>query len=496
MAAAVWHDRRMPAPTRDDWKALATLFALVASVYFATFVGVTSSNDGSHYALVRALADGRGFEISPYLEFTEFQDYALNGDRRYSDRPPGTALWTAPFYLAGRFLPEPVLVPASKHDAGQPLLMGIAAATATAGAGAVGLFFLLLRDSFGLSAAAAVLASLALAFGTVLWKYGSVLYSHAVSALFVLLALYLIARATRTAATGFWTWFAVGITTGATVLVEYTNVVFAALLALFSAAHIVRNLRASTRIKVAAATVLGAAVPAVLLMAYNTVNFGGPFELSTFNVDTTIWPQNENFNTDFATPLLVGLRAMLVWGGDNQGLGLMSPVALLALPGLVMFWRSARRDFILLMGLFAAMLLLFSKSTTFNPLTNDGRYLTPFLGLWFVPLAFWLDRVCFRARRGAARLAWAALVFGLLFLSVRNVFWHIALSWNYDLDYAALQAYSVNSSNLKYALGTVFPNAANVWWLWWLYAGVSTLAWGLWNLRTRFVKSRSRIVAH
>src|SRR5687767_1815831 len=105
------------------------LFLVVASVYFATFTGVTSSNDGSHHALTRAIVARRGFEITRYLGFAEEQDYAVGPGGKYSDRPPGTAIWAAPFYAVARLLPLPVVHPPSKHDRGNRGLMGVAAAT-------------------------------------------------------------------------------------------------------------------------------------------------------------------------------------------------------------------------------------------------------------------------------------------------------------------------------------------------------------------------------
>ncbi len=98
------------------WSIPLLIFLTVSSIYFAALSGVTSSNDGSHYALVRALVDRRSFEIAPYLEFTEHQDYSLNGERRYSDRPPGTALLAAPLYALGTLSPAPnVPVPSSRQ---------------------------------------------------------------------------------------------------------------------------------------------------------------------------------------------------------------------------------------------------------------------------------------------------------------------------------------------------------------------------------------------
>ena len=111
--------RCLPGPTSSAVHLLA-LFALVATIYFATFSGVTASNDGSHYALVRALVSQRSFEISPYLAFTENQDFATGPGGRYSDRPPGTAIWAAPFYAAARLLPPPLVEAAEQARPRQP----------------------------------------------------------------------------------------------------------------------------------------------------------------------------------------------------------------------------------------------------------------------------------------------------------------------------------------------------------------------------------------
>lgn len=112
------------------------------------------------------------------------------------------------------------------------------------------------------------------------------------------------------------------------------------------------------------------------------------------------------------------------------------------------------------------MLLLFAKSTTFNPLTNDGRYLTPFLGLWLIPLAFWLDEQYLLPGRGIRQMLVGVLAFGLLWLSIRNQFMHIAFSWNYDLSLAALRPLAIAPDNVLYLLRTVFPNAGNLPLLW------------------------------
>lgn len=477
-----------------DRRTAAVLFVIISSVYFATIAGITSSNDGSHYALVRALVDKRSFEISEYLEFTENQDYALRGDLRFSDRPPGTALLAAPIYAVSAILPGPIAPIHSKHDPDNPRLMyAVLLPVIAAGTTAIILFWIL-RAHFGLSQWASVITTLAFAFGTMQWKYGSLLYSHATSGLMVIGAAALMVKssndfsrssATEVATTVAAMNFSIGFLLGASVLMEYTNILFAALAALFwlwqtfSASPRVAGVTARKRLAQLSFFVMGALIPALFLIWYNAVNFGSPFALSTFHADTTRWPQNQSFLTDFATPIWVGLPAMLFYGQGNQGLFWLAPVSLLGLMGLKDFWGRSRRQFVFVIGTFVAMLLLFSASTTFNPYTNDGRYITPFLGLWFVAVGFGVG-----GSNGSRELSGlrAAIIYGLLLLSTRNQIMHIAFSWGHDLDVTALRPLSAAPENIAALWQAVFPNAINLP-LWWGMVGIGWLVW-------RLVKSR------
>lgn len=486
--------------TQRDWRAAAVLFVIVSTVYFATVAGITSSNDGSHYALVRALADKRSFEISEFLSFTENQDYSLRGDLRFSDRPPGTAILAAPIYALSAVLPQPVAMIHSKHDPDNPRVIYAALLPVIAASVTVLLLFWLLRAHFDLPLWPAAITTLALAFGTVTWKYGSLLYSHATSGLMVMIAVALILRWERTPPTPrayFW----LGLALGGSVLMEYTNVVFAAAAGAYllwtlasppgplsrwaSFDYAADSAAAPLRMPVSgegekwkrlAWVVFGSLLPAAFLMWYNAVNFGSPLALSTFNADTTRWPQNQSLLTDFATPIWVGLPAMLFYGSDNQGLFWLAPISLLGLIGLREFWNHSRRQFILIIGAFTAMLLLFSASTTFNPYTNDGRYITPFLGLWFVAVGFGASRMQGLPLR-------EAIIYGLLFLSVRNQIMHIAFSWGHDFDLAALRPLSAAPENIIALWRAVLPNAINVP-LWWGVLAVGWLAWRLGRKKT------------
>jgi hypothetical protein len=455
-------------PSLDsDRKIAIGLFVIVSSVYFATMIGVTSSNDGSHYALVRAIVEHRSFEISPYLDFTEHQDYAMNGDLRFSDRPPGTAVAAAPLYALSWLAPAPFMHPPSKHDAANPHMLFAVLLSPLAASLAISLFYLTLRDHLARSRFSALLIAITLAFGTTTWKYGSVLYSHALGALIVWASMYLVLQSWKKPLR----WPAVillGLLLGYAANVEYTNVVASAVIGFAWVAGtqpISRWRGASWRIS-AGALLIGGALALALLLLYNTLNFGSPFELSTFNVDTTRWPQNEGMAADFSTPLLVGLRGLLFYGGENQGIFLLSPITLLSLLGLWHMIRFSPRRAALVLGLFIVMLLLFAKSTTFNAATNDGRYLTPFIGLWLIPAAFWIDSAYVRQEREIPGLLAVLALFGLLFLSIRNQMVHIALSWNYDFDPTLLNQMAASPENIGYFLSTVFPNAGNLPLLW------------------------------
>jgi hypothetical protein len=437
------------------------------------------------------------------MAFTENQDYAISGGQRFSDRPPGTALLAAPLYALSAIGPSPIVEVPSKHDRANPRLIYAVMTASLAASGTVALFYLILRQHFQLSVFSATLATLALAFGTITWKYGSVLYSHAQSSLLIFLTLYLIFRAERHVTIRWPNALALGFIVGLTPLMEYTNVVFVLIVGVYVAVAFYRPFvkglqQPDTRYQwIASLIALGAGfvIPLAFLFAYNTLNFGGPFEISTFHADIERWPQNENLNTDFSTPLLVGLRGMLLYGDNNQGLFLLSPVAGLSLLGLLHLYRHSRRHFVLVVGTFVALLLLFSKSTTFNPYTNDGRYLTPFLGLWFIPFAFWIDRrfeSAILSPQPLRRLAVSLLLYGLFFFSVRNVLMHIAFSWNYDLDPAQLRPMSIPPTSIWLILRTVFPNTPNLPILW----GVEIVAFGLIWLASRWrdyvVRRRSR----
>ncbi|MBS3783391.1 MAG: phospholipid carrier-dependent glycosyltransferase, partial [Anaerolineae bacterium] len=206
--------------TRTDRLLCLTLFVVLSSIYFATVSGITCSNDGSHYALTRVLAEEGRFTIESYDGYAEGNDVAVRDGKLYSDRPPGTALMASAFYGIGNWLPSPLIPLESRHDPGNPRLLYVMLVPVWAGTGTVLLLYLLLRE-LNLSVFSALTASVAFALGTAHWKYSSVLFSHAPSALLVLSSVYLVVRMGRTSQRPWSLPFALGLLAGCSVLVEY-----------------------------------------------------------------------------------------------------------------------------------------------------------------------------------------------------------------------------------------------------------------------------------
>jgi hypothetical protein len=466
---------------RNDWLIAIFLFVASSSLYFATTSGITSSNDGSHYALVRTMAENRSFALEQFDDYAEGNDVAITEDGRlFSDRPPGTALLGTLFYSAGNWLPgAPAALP-TRHDAGNPRMVLLMMLPAWAGAGTVVLLYAVMRE-LALSRAAALTASLMFALGTVHWKYSSVLFSHALSSFLVMLSLFLTIRVGRRRDVHWGSSLLLGIILGYSVLVEYSN----ALLVLIVMGYLFwqqRPFSFGKLITLFGPLIAGGLFSAVFLAFYNNANFGSPVRLSyAFAIN---YPWAGSFSTTFNYPLAAGLRALLYWGsGDgwcngtcyNQGIFLLSPVLLLAIPGWIPYWRKARMECILTTAVFLVYLLLFAKHRTSHGFTADGRYLVPFLGLLAIPIGFTFDWLFSLWRRPVWQALLLLIFYGLFFISMRNVFYHIGLSYNYNLELSRLDPMIAQAGNWQYLANQIFRNVANLPYLWLLEAALLAL---------------------
>ena len=470
---------------RTDRIIAILLFAGLSFVYFATVSGITSSNDGSHHALLRTMIANRTFTLNQFDDYAEGNDIALTPDGRlFSDRPPGTAVAAIPVFVLGGPLPDATTPLPSRHDASNPRLPYVLLLPVFAGAGTAVILFGMLRQ-LEIARAAAVTAVVFFGLGTIHWKYSTVLFSHALSGFLLILSVYLVLLMVDRDIRHWAYYLLLGFALGASVVVEYSNALAVLVLFVF---WLLRSWPLALRrpLTTLLPWAAGGLIPILFLAWYNTVNFGSPLTVSyAYAVN---YPWAGTFGGTFSFPLLAGLRALLWWGEGggwcggppcvNQGLFLLSPVLLLALPGLPIYYRRRTSWFTLTTVLFLVYLLLFAKHHTSHGFTADGRYLAPFLGLLVPALGFTLDWLIAPQRGAGVRAVAVFVVYGLFFLSLRNQFLHIGTSYNYMLDLAQLQTPLARPENALYLLGSVFPNAGNwrllvfVWGLFLVLAGL------------------------
>jgi hypothetical protein len=439
----------------SDPRIARRLGAAAFLAFLLASAGIPSANPGSHYALVRAMAEQRSFVIDAYAEFTHGIDLARREGHAYSNKSPITAVLALPFYVAGRAWASGFSWPAYPvgHDAGDPAVAFVLALPALAAALCVALTFSVARRLGG-SLGGALAAALAVGFGTLLWRYATTLYSHAPSAALVA-GLVLTALGDREEQVGRRRALALGVLAGLALAIEYSNALaVAALLSYALAARRVGLPRSAADAVRLGCLVLGAAVPLGFLAAYNAACFGTP--LTTAYAFAASWDGGRDVVDvarlrlpGFSAPLGPGVLDLLL-GRDKVEYALLrtSPVLVLAPLGWILLARRSWREALMLAVAPLAILLPMATFRAYwGGATADARYVVAALPLLGVPVAFAFD-----ALRSRAAAAWRAAVILLLAVSVARSMRAVAVfdghpirefstpltRWSARLDLAAL----------------------------------------------------------
>ena len=297
----------------------AALFVLMLGTY-AYFYQGGGWNANSRFALVRSLVEKGRLDINRYHQSTG--DLARRGDNYYCDKAPGASWLGVPPYAAlylasGEKRPGPVLLAAALYavtlwSVGIPSALGV-----------VMLFRLL--GALGLSATASALTAVAYGLATMAFPFATLYYGHQLAASLLVAAFALLAACRLGGADPpARRLFGVGLLLGFAVAVEYPVALAAAILGLYACAFV----RPFSRLVWLAA---GAAGPGLLLAAYHTAAFGGPFTVAY------------SFSTlpDRHMGAFMGITAVdwnvvrLLLFDDYRGLFFSCPWLLLAFPGAV-----------------------------------------------------------------------------------------------------------------------------------------------------------------
>jgi hypothetical protein len=398
----------MLSPTSDPgrrvrWVVVAS-FALSTVLFTGAFPPFSNPNELSRFEAVYAMAEEGTFAIDGAIaKLGDHEDKAVSGGHVYSNKAPGLAFAAVPVYRLLR-----LVLPPPSSSTGGTLFFLLRLAT-------VGLASILAvaRLARRLPPRAAPLVAAALALGTPFLYYARSFLSHTWSAALLFLAwdaLRVAEERTAHRRVGALV-FLCGLLSGWAVISEYTVVPFAALLILRAGAR-----GAWRRILVAA---LGAAVPAVLLLAYQAICFGSPF---TPSYAREAYPAYAELARQPLFGLTLPRPALLLdyLFHPARGILVFSPFLAWAAAGFVQWWRSReeRPDCLFAFAGTAAFFVLMCGYPNWHGGWSLGsRYL--------VPSFFFLAMAAGRALESplSRRLFAAAAVFSVANFCVLTLTW-------------------------------------------------------------------------
>lgn len=444
-------DRRTvrSAVRRIDWVVLFVVF--FGSVY--VLPRWSDPNQNSRLDMILAIVEDGTFRIDRYVANTV--DYARVGDAYFSDKAPGAALLGVPAYamadpLMDRVLESPIgerLTESSAFQASlradgsgvnedkvrfamlQVLAAALVAALPTALAA-----WLLWRLALALTGSA--LASLLVAFGwaflTPVFAYSNAVYGHQLAAFLLLAAFALIALAKETPGAG--RLALMGVLLGYAVVTEYPAALVGGILFLYAAWRMAREGKLWRMLWV----IVPGGLVAAGWMSYNTALFGGPLALGYSHSE--LWTAEHSVGfMSLSTPTWGAL-----WGitfSPFRGLIVLSPWLLLAIPGLVIWWRTRRwraEWWTAVASVIVWMAFNVASHMWWGGFSVGPRYVLPalpFLALAAAPaLASWLpDRA----------LRWLVAALAL---------WSLIATWGMTLADQAYPSDTIGNPWLNYAL--------------------------------------------
>jgi len=255
--------------TRADDSRIARLLFVGTLLIYAYFFQGQGYNQNAQFSTIRALVERQTFEITEFASggrFTYTGDVYNVGGRIFSNKPPGMALAGAPLYA-----PMAAIERALGLDLSDLRVMTFNVYALTlvlsglAGSWVVVALFRHLRDN-GVALPTSSFAAAGFALGTLVFPYSAVLMSHNLLAACLFLP---------------WTWVtrptvSSGRATLAGLLVGLGVLTFlpVAPLGLLYPIHLLRRRLARPAI----ALCIGPALAVVVMLAYNAINYGSPFE--------------------------------------------------------------------------------------------------------------------------------------------------------------------------------------------------------------------------
>jgi len=382
------------------------VFAILLGSY-AFFWHTRDWNTASRLMLTYAVVD-RGTIVITGLE-EQTHDRARFQGQYYSDKLPGFPLLaTLPYAIARgvfRLPAHPLNGPALKYWAADYWVTLGTSGVVTA---VTAVLIMLAGHELGCRKTRAALIGLAYGLATPAYVYATLAYGHQATALALFSSFFLLwtkggrHRSLRSFLAGFLAAYAA--------VVELQVAPVSAILGLYL---ITQCLRGARRPDALALFAVGALIPTLILLVYNQLAFGSPWDMGYFHHDTQGFakvhhpgnPLGLTFPDEFWKKL-----AGLVWG-RYRGLAFYAPILLLAIPGWLVLltrrcWSVAVVTFLVVVSVLLVN-LLYPEWT--GGWSTGPRLLLPLLPFAMLPVAALLA--------GASRWAGVATI-GALALTV------------------------------------------------------------------------------
>jgi hypothetical protein len=384
------------------------LVLLVCYGYFPPTLGRSDWAPSARADLTWAVVDQGVLQIDRYHENTG--DKAYFRGHYYFPGSIGPSLLALPPYLAfqtlARWAPLHRAVTARPGRWEHVALAVMTFFAVSVPAAALGVLVYLLTARF-VPHRQAVLVALIYGLGTIAFPYSKALFQHQIAAFGMFAGFFLLWKVVREEASYGWLWLA-GLLFGLSTVSEYPVAPFIAILLLWAV------LESRDDWSILGRVAAGGLPPLVLFGLYNAAIFGTPLPVGyRYHVEYhDMHARGFMGFTGPSWPAFVGITV-----SPYRGLFFLSPILLLAVPGLIAMARDPRyRKLAITLAVILTGFLVYNASYLFwwGGRTVGPRFLVPALPFAAIPLAFalrdWLARPLSR---------WAA--YGLIALSVGNV---------------------------------------------------------------------------
>lgn len=408
----------------------------ISVIYYISSFYISTSNDGSHFALLSALVEKHSTIIDDYVKYTGFTDYAVKNGHYYSDRLPGNAFLMIPFYEFGSLLNQFSFISFSKHQPIQEVTIILFSNLCSV----LGIYVMyLLMIEFKFSKKLALWIAILFAFSTLTWQESTHVFSHAASMLFVLTSIFWLIK-TPIIPSNYFYGFVVILAYSA--VIELQNILLFApcVIYLITTKKYQGFLFSKKNTQIAATSLFIICAIISILVIYNYVAFGEiMLKSNKYNPE---FPEEMSFFTSLSGNFKKGIdmlflnlknpEVILNWElgtkNDIPGLFITSPILLLSSIGFYFFYKQKPHECLLFITIIGINVLIAALHKTV--LVRHIFTITPFL---FLPIVFLIQKI-----NSLTHLSFKILfyiVFSCLsILSIARVFYVTHTYWGREIN--------------------------------------------------------------